>query len=269
MNTKIGLDAPEYVRPALTPKRPLRILIPGSWSTSGKSTIAATLLHPRIPGSTICSIASETLDASMHGVSVKRFCAGDLKAFHLELLQTLNHAIVDVSTSSAERVLTYLVGTNLIAKFDYFVIVVDPSVKAQVEALSTFLTLIHHGCDPVRIRFVLNRVGPDKLVELQFSHLFAYAQVNPQLALNPHCRIPVLAAFDECMINRLGWQAAISDETDYDAVAREHRANGDDHQAFTAAANAIAVGMAKQAASLLDKIFEGLDLETGTVLSNR
>ncbi len=261
--SKTDLNGSKDVHATLRPERQRRILVAGSWNGSGKSTITATLLYPRIPACTIYSVDSGDSDASMYGVPVKRFSAYELEDLHQALLLNLDQAIVDVSTSSALPFLAYAVSANLLTKFDYFVIVVDPSFKGQAEALSTFQTLVHHGCHADRIRFILNRVAAERPVDLQFIHLFAYAHDNPRLSLL--CQIPTFASFDECLNNYVRWQDAVSDNTDYDAAVREYVANGSGEKANTFARRAILVGQAKRTASWLDWAFQELNLEMGTV----
>lgn len=136
----------------------MRVAVVNFSGNTGKSTIGAHLLAPRMNDAPVFSI--ETINVDEGGDRLK---GKQLRTLH-DHLQTLDDAIVDVGASNIEEyfhLMSQFQGSY--KDFDCFVVPTVKEQKQQNDTVNTIKALGEIGVTPDRIRVVFNRVDPRDL----------------------------------------------------------------------------------------------------------
>lgn len=150
----------------------------------GKSTIAAHLLHPRIPGAQIISVESLNIDARDDGVDIEQVRGSQFLEMINDVI-TRDAVIVDVGASNAEdfmRGMRSLEGSH--EEFDYFVVPTVYSKKQLGDTIHTVDALAALGIPSNKIRVLFNKVDADDDVLIGFAALFAFARKDRCFVVN-------------------------------------------------------------------------------------
>ncbi|MEM5384114.1 hypothetical protein VSR68_11020 [Paraburkholderia phymatum] len=149
-------------------------------------------------------------------------------------------------------------------RFDYYVVPATQSDRGQIESITTIRTLLDKvGADPDRIRVVLNMVTMHKKngpVEAVFPHLFAFADQDRRVKINPKCAIPSLDVFSLLATSGRSWQDVQNDKTDYDVAFAEAMASGDEVGQDVALRNQFLQELVAQAQNLMNRAWTELDI---------
>lgn len=153
----------------------------------GKSTIAQTLLAPRMNNAQIISVESINSDGTNNEtIRGKQF--GDL----MEALTLLDDAIVDIGASNVEDFINRMKqyhGSH--EDFDYYIVPTVPNTKQQRDTISTIEALSELGIPAKKIRLVFNMVELDEMPDRLFSGLFDYHSAQKNFMLIPEATIHV------------------------------------------------------------------------------
>jgi hypothetical protein len=122
-----GVIVEEASKPA---KRRIAVLVACQVGLTGKSTVAANVLHARL-GGRLFSVDSVNQDAAtQYGSSVERVFADDLHEMRLEMLRTREHVVVDLGASDFTRFVEQMAAANMQRTFTHVVIVTDQGRRA-------------------------------------------------------------------------------------------------------------------------------------------
>jgi hypothetical protein len=200
----------------------MNILVLNYSGSVGKTTIAAHVLFPRMqPGAVFFAVESTNESAVDLGLEAEQMRGNRFHDLFKQLL-LVDDAVVDVGASNIEDFLAELIRyDNAHEMFDFFVLPVLSSGKAQRETIRTVSALLAIGIDPSKIRILFNRVGKD--VTQEFAPIFGYASQGTCIA-NPDARIEESKVFDMLANRRTTITEVLADQTDYRKLMRENRA---------------------------------------------
>lgn len=221
----------------------------------GKTTVAAHLLAPRMPGAQIFSIESINAGADADGLDVEKM-KGKKFGELVDQLMPLDTAIVDVGASNVEDFLKLMQqyhGSH--EEFDYFVVPVVKEKKQQSDTVNTIRALQKIGIDRKKIRLVFNMVEVDDSVTSDFAPLFGLAQSEKSFVINESAVIYANEVFERLKALGKSLGEVTSDKTDYRAKLRTETKQEDKDFAV----QMVAVGrLAVTANKNLDDVFRVL-----------
>lgn len=221
----------------------------------GKTTIAAHLLHPRMPAARIFSVESINVDASKDGIEVERLKGKQFRDLTDELMLT-DDAIIDVGASNVEDFCKHMqLFTGSHVEFDLFIVPVTKEKKVLADSVNTLRTLAGLGINKDRIRVVFNKVETDDVIEDAFSAIFGLADQTKGFIVKPKTAIYQNEVFE--LLKSVGKSLGdiASDETDYRSQIRETK--DEDEQARLVRmvqVKRLATGVTAQ----LDEVFKAL-----------
>lgn len=253
----------------LVTRKRLRVLVASSSGGVGKSTIAESLLLPGLGCKCIYSVEAENGAGSKYAVPVKEFFASEVLDLWRDIGVDPDSVITDLGASDFSNFVGELHEANLLANFDYCVLVANANERAELSAVSTFETFRNFGFAPEKFRLVLNRVTmPGRIREAavvaQFPHLTQYSELHPEFCFDPACFVPEMEkAFAALREENLSLREAIADETDYVSLNSKCLDNNDAEGAERAIRLAIVTQLARNAQSHFDRAFKALDLGHG------
>jgi len=187
----------------------------------GKTTVAISLLQPRLPDASIYSIESLNSDAAADGVVVEKMRGrkyGDLQ----DRLMTSSSAIVDVGASNVEdflKLMQQYAGSH--EEFDYFIVPAVKEKKQMADTVNTIRALSRIGVPHRKIRTLFNKVDVDDVVEIEFAPLFGLAALEKSFTLNPGALIHANEVFDRLKEVGKSLGEVAADPVDYRARLRE------------------------------------------------
>jgi MinD-like ATPase involved in chromosome partitioning or flagellar assembly len=193
----------------------------------GKSTIAAHLLKPRMPGAQVFSIESINMGVDADGLEAetmkgKKF--GEL----VDQLMVLDDAIVDVGASNVEDFLALMqryAGSH--EDFDLFVVPVVKERKVQADTINTIGALSALGIERGRIRVVFNKVEADEVVEDEFAAIFGQAMGAKSFKADAAATVYANEVFEQLKGIGKSLGDVMADETDYRAQVRTAQNDAD------------------------------------------
>ena len=199
----------------------MKVAIVNNPGTVGKTTIAAHLLAPRIPGASIIAIEDVNQTVANLGLQVDRM-EGDAFRAMFKKLMLLDDAIIDVGASNIRLFLQGMVKFDEShEEFDYFVVPLTSGTKEQIETIGMIGTLADFGIPAEKIRLVFNRVNKD--VEEEFGHVFRHVAKERNAIANPAAAIYESELFSALAVKKLTIEALIADQTDYKGLLRDNR----------------------------------------------
>ncbi|WP_323011503.1 StbB family protein [Castellaniella sp.] len=185
----------------------------------GKTMVASHLLAPRMNEAKIFAVESTNESAQDLGLVADQLRGEHFGRLFRELL-TLDNAIVDVGASNIEAFLDHLMKyDDSHLEFDYFVLPVIGSGKAQRETITTIETLSELGIEASRIRVIFNRVNAD--VHDEFPAIFGHQIAYAKFIANESAAVYDNEVFDLLAAAKTTINAVLSDETDYRQLLRE------------------------------------------------
>ncbi len=197
----------------------MKIVVLNYCGTVGKTTAAAHLFAPRIPGARIFAIETINETAADLGLEIDKLKGDKFGVLFKELLR-LDAAIIDVGASNIEDFLAEMVKySDSHEEFDYFVIPITPGGKEQKESLKTIQALKGVGVDSSKIRVLFNRVNSS--TEDEFPAVFGFAQTTNYCVARPDAAIFENDVFDLLSAKRTTISAVLEDETDYRELIRK------------------------------------------------
>ncbi|BAP88983.1 uncharacterized protein E1O_18520 [Burkholderiales bacterium GJ-E10] len=231
----------------------MKIAVMNYTGTVGKTTIAAHLLAPRIPGAQVFAVESINETAESLGTAVDQIRAERFRDL-LRKLVTLDDAIVDVGASNIEGFLDALrrfEGAHL--EFDRFVVPVTPGVKQQKETAAMLTALSAFGIQGDQIRVVLNRVEHDAKEE--FPMLMQFLKTT-ECAPVPTAFIYDNEIFDLLATLNMSIGQALADTVDHKVEARKAREGGDKKAQYFHEDMIILKALSGPCARNLDSVFQ-------------
>ncbi|KAE8753878.1 hypothetical protein FSO04_42785 [Paraburkholderia madseniana] len=242
---------------------PLRILVASTLNNIGKSTLSATLLHPKVGGK-FYSVEGHNMDASWIGIPMTRFDASEAVDLRLDMLTNPSNAVVDVGASQWALFLKQMVIYQLAKRFTYAVVVAVPGEKRPEEAINSIEDLVKAGVPRDRIRILLNMVDINKSVRKQFGHLYSYLNDNPGMHFNEKAVIPDLELFARMRDSEMKWADALANDVDYAAEVLKHHAANNHAAAESAAKRALVQELAGAATMFIEDAFAALKIDIPT-----
>lgn len=246
-------------------RKHINILLANNFGGVGKSTIGACLLHPRVGGQ-ILSIETNNTGAERYGLPIHRYAAEQYREYYDDLRRFafVGNTTTDVGASNIERFIKRLTEAGSHDRFDYYVVPATQTDRGQIESITTLQTLLDTiGVDPDRIRVVLNNVTinrKDGPIEAEFPHLFAFADQDRRVKINPKCAIPSLDVFSLLATSGRSWQQVQDDKTDYDDVYADAMAAGDQVGQDVALRNQYLQELVAQAQKLMNQAWNEMGI---------
>lgn len=208
----------------------MKVAVINYTGTVGKTTIAAHLLSPRMNGAEIFAVETINETAEGLGVDVEKIRGEKFRDLFKKLM-LLDDAIIDVGASNVEAFLDGMVKfEDSHLEFDYFIVPVTSGTKEQKETIAVITALADLGITSEKIRVVFNRV--EESVPEEFSPVLAFAKKQKLCIANPEAAIFESDIFDLMSVRKVSMTDALKDETDYKALARQEKANGNDPKAL-------------------------------------
>ncbi|QCP47862.1 hypothetical protein FAZ95_00880 [Trinickia violacea] len=239
-----------------------RFLVIHTCGSLGKSALAGVLLMPRLGEGDLLSVETTNLDAAQFGQKVKRFDPEHFTHYVSSLTAAPGNTVTDVGASCFLVFLNGLMQTGALQMFDYVIVPTDRTQRAQTETVTTIHTLLDAGLDVDRVRILLNKATrPTQVnpIQMQFHYLFALADADPRLKVDPECFLENQPLFSTMVSLRKSWAELMADTTDYQAqlAATEGRLDA----ARLEIVNKITVQMMARAASrVFDRVYERLNI---------
>ena len=189
----------------------------------GKSTVAANLLAPRMPGARVFSIESTNVDAMSDGIVVERFAG---KQYHKLLSEMFleNQAVVDVGASNIGDFLKFMQQYEKSHEFfDFYVVPVVSERKQQADTVNTISALSEIGIPARKIRLVFNKVDLDDESSLRevFEPLFGVHGAYKTFTLKAGAVIYKNDAYELLKHSGMPIAALATDDTDFRQKARD------------------------------------------------
>lgn len=181
----------------------------------GKSTIAAHLLVPRLPGAKLFSIESINMGVDADGLEAETMKGKKFGELVDELL-VLDDAIVDVGASNVEDFLALMqryAGSH--EDFDLFIVPTMKERKVQQDTINTLAALAALGIERGRIRVVFNKVEADEAVEDEFAAIFGQAMTTKSFKVDSALTIYANEVFERLKGSGKTLGEVMADETDY------------------------------------------------------
>lgn len=221
----------------------------------GKSTVAAHMLAPRIPGARLIFCESFNDDSRGEGVDGEQIRAREFKTLLDEVLAS-DSTVVDVGASNVEQ---FMAGLRLLQgshdEFDMFVVPTAPTRKQQVDTVSTVQALRRLGVPRDKVRLVFNRVNVDADQEEVFAGLIELV-VNAGLCHgNLAATVHDNEVFELLKGSGRSLASICADATDWRELARQSTNLAERR---TLIANHTLRMMARTASSNLDEAFAAL-----------
>jgi len=143
----------------------LKIAIVNNSGNVGKSTIASTLLKPRLAESEIIKV--ETINSD--GTTDKKLSAKEFDEI-IKRIDDVDCTIIDVGSSNIEQFLVqmneYQGSHDLI---DYFIVPVVKETKQQEDSIQTIQNLMAMGVEEDRFKIIFNLAEKDTPIEKQYA----------------------------------------------------------------------------------------------------
>jgi MinD-like ATPase involved in chromosome partitioning or flagellar assembly len=237
----------------------MNVVILNYCGTVGKTTLAANLLMPKMPGATLIAVESinnSTQDLGMDTQTIRGERFIDL----YKKLPLMDNAVIDVGASNVEDFIHGLVNYHDAHEdIDYFIVPSTNGTKEMAETVRTIEVLAELGIPAEKIHLVFNRVKSD--VEEEFKPLFNYAKQKKKCSANPEAAVIETEIFDLLGKRRTTLQAVKDDPTDFRAKIKE-LANGttaEEKKAFDRFADLRAIkGMSKTIDGNLDCVYQAI-----------
>lgn len=234
----------------------MRIAVVSYTGFAGKTTITTHLLAPRLPEARIFAIETINETAGDIGLDVQRIKGERFGQLFRQLLRE-PAAIVDVGGSNVEDFIDEMVKhEDSHLEFDYFVVPVVSSSRAQKECLQTVNALHSAGVAPQKIRILFNKV--DSSVQEEFAAVLGYAKTARTCVANPAAAIFENEVFDLIGPKKLTISALLEDTTDYRAALKALGPDGDDRKASHYTDMIALQALAKPVKRQLDAVFDVL-----------
>ena len=197
-----------------------KVLVACQIGTTGKSTVAANMLYPRL-GGRLYSIDSVNQDATQYAADVEVVYADDLYAVRQQMMVATEPVIIDLGSSDFSVFVEQMTDQDIASSFDYVVIVTDATRRGQEEAITTFQTLRDPGMPAERFRIVLNKARRKRDVRPQYPVLFTYQRANPEFPVNENCYLPHIDVFQALYETGQNYADALNDTTDYETKIQD------------------------------------------------
>lgn len=223
---------------------------------AGKTTITTHVLAPRIPDAKIFAVETINETAGDIGLDVERIKGERFGQLFRQLLRE-PQAIVDVGGSNIEDFIDEMVKhEDSHLDFDFFIVPVVSSGRAQKECLQTVNALHAAGVAPEKIRIIFNKV--DSSVQEEFAPVLGYAKTAKTCIANPAAAIFENEVFDLIGAKKLTISALLQDTTDYRAALKALGAEGDNKKASHYTDMIALQALAKPVKRQLDAVFDVL-----------
>ncbi|MGS1117422.1 StbB family protein [Castellaniella sp. UC4442_H9] len=233
----------------------MKVVILNYSGSVGKTVIASHLLAPRMDGAKIFAVESTNETAGDLGLAADQLRGEQFGRLFREILM-LDDAIVDVGASNIEDFLDHLMKyEESHLEFDYFVLPVIGTGKAQRETITTIETLAELGVQAPRIRVVFNRVNADARDE--FAAIFGYQIQKGSFVANEAAAVFENEVFDMLAAERTTIAAVLEDPTDYRQLLREAD-SGDTGEISRLAGRHALKSLARPVSRNLDRAFAAL-----------
>ncbi len=226
----------------------MKIVILNYCGTVGKTTMATHLFQPRMDAK-IIAVESINMSANDFDVDVDMIKGNRFKEIYQKVL-TEDNLIIDVGASNIESFLAHMVQyENSHEEINYFIIPVTAGEKEQRESMNTAIFLLELGIEPVKIKFIFNKVDDD--VDALFPKIIA-TSAKKKIPINKKLFIPETDLFNELISSKTSLQKIINDETDYKQLIKDSTTPQDKAKY----ANLIALkGLSKSINKHLDQVF--------------
>lgn len=242
------------------------LLVVSKAGTVGKSTLASVVIAPRFGCDEVIAIETENAAGALFAQGVTRFTAERYGAF-LEYMIALEdegkNTVTDLGASNYVPFLRNLALGDGVQYFDYVVVVTDTQERCQQDAIDTIQQFFKLGLPPDRLRIVLNKSKPateSLSIEQQFETIFAAAEVDPRIKVDPECNMPGLEIFDQMSFNGINWPELLADTTDYTARLRATVGDGPTKPRLKSVAYRIAHKAKGKTIEFSDQLFRALNV---------
>lgn len=208
----------------------MKVAVLNYTGTVGKTTIAAHMLSPRMNDAEVFAIETINETAEGLGVDVEKIRGEKFREL-IKKLMLLDDAIIDVGASNISAFLDGMVkfeGSHL--EIDYYIVPVTRGTKEQTETIAVITALADLGIPPEKIRIVFNRV--EESVAEEFPKILVFAKKQKLCLVNTEAAIYESDVFDLMSVRKISMADALTDETDYKALALAEKKNGNDLKAI-------------------------------------
>lgn len=245
---------------------PLKILVIHQTGFVGKSTITASLLHPRLKSPRIFSVEKHNLDASSYGLEVVKYRGPEFKKLMENIILETSDLIVDVGVSQyADMKKEFTRQNGAINEFDVVIVPATPDSRVQEETLTTIEALRKTGLKMDKLRILFNKATIDEEDDLsvQFEDVIAYLIADRDI---PYYKDLVLfenAIHSDLRDLKVSFQQMERDKTDYARAVTQARQKDPTGPETLRLVRLLAIqrGVCSAKAEL-DKAFESLRLPT-------
>ncbi|EGH9360854.1 transcriptional regulator [Salmonella enterica] len=159
----------------------IKLAIVNNSGNVGKSTIASTLLKPRLEGSEIIKV--ETINSD--GTTDTKLSAREFDEI-IKRIDDVDCTIIDVGSSNIEQFLVqmaeYKGSHDLI---DYFIVPVVKETKQQEDSIQTIQSLLDMGVSEERFKVIFNQADKDTPIEKQYSIFLSDKTCKALVGLTP------------------------------------------------------------------------------------
>lgn len=234
----------------------MRVCLVSTTGSVGKTTIAAHVLHPRMPEAVMLAVETVNETGGELGLEVERLKGQHFAEVYKQLL-VQDFLLVDVGASNVESFLSGMVRFDGCHEhIERFVVPVTPGVKEVRECIKTVKILAGLGVPAERIRVVFNRV--EESVADEFAPVLAFARKEGLCVANPDAAIFENEVYGMLAIKRIGMSAALADKTDYHAELRGIRRQ-DDPKRYNHISDMLVIqALARAASRNLDRVFSSI-----------
>lgn len=185
----------------------------------GKTTIAAHLLYPRMPGAAFFAIESINQSALDLGIAEVVTMRGREAGELIEDLVLEDIAIIDIGASNIESF--FEAGSryhDFIDEIEQFIIPVTPEQKAWQESLKTVEALATIGVSPDRIILLPNRIRDNP--EAEIPSIYNYVKKTKKATIKPGAFLFDSDVYGYLAANKMSFDQLIGEDTDYKAMAK-------------------------------------------------
>jgi len=220
----------------------------------GKTTLAANLFVPRMPGAKFIAIETINETAADLGLEIEMIKGGNFISLYKKLGQ-LSNIIVDVGSSNVESFLAGLMRfEDAHEDVDYFVVPTLSGSREQKETIKTIKLLAGLGVPAKKIRILFNVVEED--VKEEFRHVLDHVKTTKSAIANENCGIYRSEVYDLLNAQEITLPVALADTKDYKAMVRNETL---DEATFDYYSNMRAIkSLSPQANENLDNVFKNL-----------
>ena len=184
----------------------------------GKTTIAAHMLHPRMPGAKIFAVDTTNMTAVNFGIEADAYSGDEFAKLYKSIVRSNGDLIIDVGGSKEGK--EFLTGMEWIEghdEIDVFLIPSMPDDKAQKAAVDTINILLNQGVDKSKIKVVFN--GVKKSTVDEFDYLLGALTVKG-IHYTLDATIFTNAAYDILSARGRSLSSMLNDSTDYKKIVR-------------------------------------------------